>query len=515
MSDGPVSPFRTAQRNSNATDMILDDLDRSAIAESYHKTHELLVQPNIIVQTFKLKGTDIIGLALYKNSANSASVRIQEIKSTDESDDLIQDDNFVAAVYLPKVLREQVLSILPDPVVVVTVFLNDKLFSETSATPPTTSGAVFGVLIPEFRDVFQAPVKVVYKVRDRETEHKRCAHWLYGSRQKGAWETEKVATFCGGVEVCEYYHVTHFGLLITGAEDSDRVHQPALDIITLVGSILSLIGIGGILLTAAIFPQWRANRGNVVLTNYALATLLEIVLLYASGHAKENAVCDLTWCFVTGILLHYVVLAQFFWVLVISFLQYKRYVEIFGDVTTNLVAKACLVGWATPLIIVVPVGTIYTDNYTNAYSSICYPDGLALFIGVLLPILLIVIVNLAIFGMIAKNLFANPKVRSTRAGSQTLLKFRLLVLLFFQLGISWVFGFLGKLHISLVYIFCLTATLQGFFVFLLFIIFNQPTRLMYVKLVRPSAGATKPYSTRETTNTSTTGDTETRPSVEH
>jgi hypothetical protein len=55
------------------------------------------------------------------------------------------------------------------------------------------------------------------------------------------------------------------------------------------------------------------------------------------------------------------------------------------------------------------------------------------------------------------------------------------VLLSFLLGLSWVFGLVAHLSILFAYLFCITATLQGFVLFVFFVLGKKQSRAYWVK----------------------------------
>jgi hypothetical protein len=81
----------------------------------------------------------------------------------------------------------------------------------------------------------------------------------------------------------------------------------------------------------------------------------------------------------------------------------------------------------------------------------------------------------------------NKKTECSAVGSDdAVYQWRLVVLLFFMLGLTWIFGIFSELDFGVVfvYLFCSTATLQGFIVFLFFIVFNANTRYLYSRAFR-------------------------------
>lgn len=96
-------------------------------------------------------------------------------------------------------------------------------------------------------------------VKQTEGQQVRCAYWdLF----KNEWKTDgcKFVGKEGDLDVCECTHLTHFGEII-GVPGENKV----LDVISIVGCSLSLLGLVGIAATAVVFQHWRSRLGNKVI----------------------------------------------------------------------------------------------------------------------------------------------------------------------------------------------------------------------------------------------------------
>jgi hypothetical protein len=136
-------------------------------------------------------------------------------------------------------------------------------------------------------------------------------------------------------------------------------------------------------------------------------------------------------------------------------------------------------------------------NYAPERRSFCYPVGLGFYLAVLCPVLMIVTANLLVFGMILHSVTRGSAIKSHRQLGRKLVMQRVTtsVLLFFLLGLSWVFGLVAHLSIVFAYFFCITATLQGFVLFIFFVLGKKQTRSYWVKT------ATEQNVTTSTTST--------------
>lgn len=253
-----------------------------------------------------------------------------------------------------------------------------------------------------------------------------------------------------------------------------------LELFSNVNCILSLVGIFGIMLTAVLFEKWRRNPGNQILANFSVAISIKIVMLYVSGLVAEDTQ-DKLLCYITGAVLHYAVLSEFCWMLIIAILQFKRFVEVLGGPPKYILLKACVCGWIFPILPVTLIILIDVDNYYESSLGICYPSGYGLYLGVWLPLIIIISINFVIFLFIIYNIFHKKTEFKEQLNYEVLFQWRLALLLFSMLGLTWFFGFISLVEGAGVfaYFFVFTASLQGFVMFLFFILFNKSTRSMY------------------------------------
>ncbi|XP_065358993.1 adhesion G-protein coupled receptor G2-like [Calliphora vicina] len=292
--------------------------------------------------------------------------------------------------------------------------------------------------------------------------------------------------------LCNTSHLTPFSAIFL-----DSLDDVGLDLISALGCGLSLFGLVCIWLTAACFPRWREDSTNKVLLNLCFVlTLLMVLFLLINMPEFKDAVLDMknyVNCMIVGGFLQYIVLVLFMWMLFIAYLQYQRLAKIFkSEMPRNYIAKFFLIAWGLPLI---PTGLVayYQPNAyrpsaksMEAKSAICYPSGYGFYLGVMLPMAVIIIANVSIFILIiCKFLLSNMQFKSQRSRHDILRQIYVSIFLFFLLGISWIFGMLAHLESSPVfsYIFCLTSTLQGFVIFIYFIIINETTRQTWWNLI--------------------------------
>ncbi|KAJ8935161.1 hypothetical protein NQ314_012980 [Rhamnusium bicolor] len=447
----PRETLRESQLAYYATDKILHSIDEMTRLLD-HLDDDPVIYENLVVTIYDLKRTNTSGLVL--DHCGNSKCDISILENNVNLTELGENKNLETAVALSDELLEQVRQSTGAAKLVITVFFSDVLFNEQSQDKKTT---------------------MICGVSDDEAVI------------KGSWKTDADPRSKEQFTVCEFDHITHFALLLANDNnsyiDANKFH--ILDIITAVNCLLSVVGIFGILLTAALFERWRRNTGNQILLNFSIAISIKMVMLYVSVEVYASH-AEGVMCSVTGAILHFAMLSEFCWMLIIAILQFKRFVEVLGGPPKYVLLKACVCGWVFPLLPVMLILIIDTDNYNEGEVGLCYPSGLGLYLGIWLPLIIIVTINFVIFIFIIYNVFHKKTETRDLVNHEILFQWRLALLLFSMLGLTWLFGFLSQIQGAyvFVYLFCFTATLQGFIMFLFFIVFNQSTRFLYSQSIK-------------------------------
>lgn len=478
--------LKMSQSIFNATSVILNRFDEilSNINTPNLTDFRMANYDNIVSLIVNLSNTNINGVALYNSDAN---VTFEILHKNNNTEDILSADDLKAAVIIPEKLLQQVVDVLGSKAkLVLTIFENDSLFisDDVSISNTRVAGDIFDISLPGFKAKFKDSIKMIFK--SSKYANKACAYWTFFSsssnKSQNSWTLESdVATVENHTKLfqCEYWHVTHFALLIFENFYSyfeDEIIE-FLEIITIVNCILSLLGSTMIFITFFLFRTWR-SKSSQILIHFITAVSLQVVMLYLSNGIK-NPQKDYVLCAVYGALLHYFVLSEFCWMLVVAVLQFKRYVKVLEGPPKHLMAKACTAGWILPCIPVACLAILEPRNYTkDSVGGICYPSGNGLYLAVFLPVAVILASNVVIYFVIIIDIFFSSKHRLRK---EIIFQLLLIILLFFMLGLSWVFAFINYIFESavLIIIFCTTSTLQGFVMFLFFVVFNKKTRKLY------------------------------------
>ncbi|KAL7729298.1 hypothetical protein ACLKA6_008877 [Drosophila palustris] len=392
-----------------------------------------------------------------------------------------------------------------DTYLVFKIYAHDALFVETSEQRNRQPrGKVLSITIPGFEGI-KLPGALPFLLRKPPNLEGDCGYWNYKT-----WLDNGITTSNDSHDqwttnvLCQAHHLTQFSFLIGGsyaqleAEDVQlEAHEHLLDIVTFVGCGLSLFGLLGIFLTAALVKKWRDQASTKVLLHLCLALTLQLVLFgfLSGGDWSEQITLGHNWsiCLISGAALQYSVLVIFSWMLIIAFLQFQRYVTVIGVARPrHYILISATVAWTLPLLPTFLVVLLDdesfrpSENQLNSQTStaVCYPSGYGLALGVVLPIALITVANSFMMICIVYSIYQAFNPRRQLIVQQL----RLSVLLFFLLGLTWIFGLCSYLHLGVIfsYLFCLTATLQGFVLFVYFVLLNTANRRAWLTLVCPT-----------------------------
>lgn len=495
-------------------------------------TYQIAIKEKFVIQISYPGFTNVTGIALIRNLNSDlfTDMKIKPLYKNTTMADVLALDNLEIATWIPQnvihtlKVADANQSCNSTPVdtqrlhVVIHIFHNDAVFQDLHAANYTTNSRIIDVSIPGYTTSLDHYIPLIFKDTGNLTEgDKFCGFWDFEPSRldgiPGFWRKDGCffAYNVDNLTLCECYHLTHFAQLINlggfgkGTENVELAqrHKRALNTITLVGSFLSLIGISGIFITASIFSAWRQKQGTKILLQLSTAIALPLIIIvyFSLDHALfiENdgiysvpdTMKDL--CIGLGAFLHYSILASFVWMLITAILQFIRYVKVLSPTRpTSFMLKISLLGWGLPTLPVFCLLLVDFENYlptpsANFTKALCYPSGFSLILGVIVPIGIILLTNVVLFLLIMLSISRGPN-GTRRVSDIDLVKaqLRLSVFLFFLLGLTWLFGiFSFSPNMWWSYMFCLTSTLQGFVLFLYFVICDPVTRSMWYTMIKP------------------------------
>ncbi|CAH0553113.1 unnamed protein product [Brassicogethes aeneus] len=492
ISEAKTEVVLQTQQIFNSSDKLIDKIENILVKTKYNLSSAyIFTRKNILIFMTNPFLSNYSGLSIYTNYS-------QVIRNRGETfSNILNKEDLLLSVYVPETILENIYNNTNGDVInvrlLIIVYKNDKFFSGKDKKPKSP---IISVNIPNFGSYLINSLPILFRDKSNH-EYRECGFWDYGKRgehHKGRWSTIG-GNFLGklvdneDIYICTFSHLTHFALLIL--EDYTDLTQGLnyfyLRLITIIGLLLTIIGLLGVLLTAMFFQNWRARPGTKILIN--LSTAITFQALSVQLMDKES-VHSYMGCLTTGMLLHYMVISKFLWMLIYAYLQYLRFVKVLGPMPNRLVLKSVLFGWGLGLIPVISV-TIFDSNiYKNNEEFICYPRGLSLYLGILLPITVIVLINLVIFGVVMFEVW-NRKIESQgKSVDSNKLQIKLSILLFIIFGIPWVFGIIAEIvqfywiKMFFIYLFCVTATIEQFILFIFYVALNKETQKKWIVIIK-------------------------------
>ncbi|XP_034535378.1 adhesion G-protein coupled receptor G2-like isoform X2 [Notolabrus celidotus] len=279
--------------------------------------------------------------------------------------------------------------------------------------------------------------------------------------------------------ICSCDHLTYFAVLLVSA-DLPVEHQEILSYITLIGCSLSLFVLVITVLLFIINRKVRADVSMKVHINLAISLILLNVHFLPSHTVAALAHSGL--CLYFALALHYSLLATFSWMALEGFHLYLLLVRVFNIYIRRYLLKLSLVGWGVPVVIVSLVIIIDRDAYgispldsKNPNSTeICYiVNDTVKMVTTVGMFSLVFCFNLIMLGVTIRRLVSLRKKKQSEYIDRDRAKQDICTLLGVTvlLGIPWglVFFSFGYLTVPGHYAFCILNSLQGFFIFLRFL----------------------------------------------
>ncbi|XP_039469442.1 adhesion G-protein coupled receptor G1-like isoform X1 [Oreochromis aureus] len=297
---------------------------------------------------------------------------------------------------------------------------------------------------------------------------------------------------------CSCNHLTYFGILIIPDHSITKKDQEILTHITVIGCSISLFGS---VIAILLFIANRKLRQDVSMkVHINLVIALMLLNLHFLPNQAVAAGSSSGLCLYMALLLHYSLLATFSWMALEGFHLYLLLVKVFNIYVKKYLLKLSMVGWGFPAVIVSVVVIIDRKFYgqvalETSNSTICYITNYHVKIWTTVGLFsLVFLFNVIMFGVTVRrvlilhhtrefgqnNLEKAKKDICSLAGVMTLL------------GITWglLFFSFGLLTTPVLYLFCILNSLQGFFIFLWFV----------MSLRKAKTSATKMSSETRSTN---------------
>lgn len=339
--------------------------------------------------------------------------------------------------------------------------------------------------------VFDHQVKKVHLLRDKMTvvfSHPspldglvdpRCVWWNGESRNGGDWSSSGCTLLSHDEKSskCQCDHLTHFALLmdVAGMELSPLDYS----LLTLATRIGCGISIGCLLLSFLCFLLFSRHGGDRVFIHKNLCltlALAQTLFVFTISWTEDE-----TRCRVISSLLLYSFLSALLWMFVEGVQLYFLLVDVFASHSRRL--KFSLFCFGLPLIIVAVAN--YADGENMISKDHCWlaAGSWVMMVAFILPSMLIMVSNVFFLSLaiwIALRRSSNGYMPCKHpSDTKPCAWIKGSIALMSLLGITWSLGFyfiFDSASIYVAYAFTVLNTLQGLFIFLLHVLFNQKMR---------------------------------------
>ena len=284
---------------------------------------------------------------------------------------------------------------------------------------------------------------------------------------------------------CWCQHLSSFGVLINLVKGHQIVHQEALRVLAIIGTVVSGLCL---LITVATFIYFRNLKTdrNIIHTHLAATLMLANTFFLFNDLAAGN----FGLCLAVTLLAHYLYLCAFAWMLI----EGIQLLFLFGRPKHTIMTRSrwyivFVLGYVSPLVIVVLTAVICRDNY--AAKDYCWLSVLTgaiwSFAG---PVICVLLFNSAVLAFSVYMMLAHS-FSSQAAWHQGIIR-RLGIwlkgscMLLYVLGLPWVFGMLDVSEDTtfLSFFFVIGNSMQGVGIFILYCFFNEKVCGEYYRFIQ-------------------------------
>ncbi|XP_025024237.1 adhesion G protein-coupled receptor E3-like [Python bivittatus] len=286
------------------------------------------------------------------------------------------------------------------------------------------------------------------------------------------------------------------------------------DLILTTISYLGLsISVICLFLCIATFLFCRSSHNSSTFIHLQLSFCLFFAdLLFIAGIDKTY---NKILCSVIAGMLKYLFLACFVWMFLeaVNLYLIVRNLKVanYSGASKYMKISMYLCGYGLPVLIVAISAGINPGAFGTLYHCWLNPDFIWSFMG---PVCVIIVVNLVFFCVILKNL--HKKLASLNSEISTVKNTRSLIFkaiaYVFILGVTWCFGLFqyGPMADVMAYLFTITNSVQGIFIFLVHCLLNQKVREAYwhwiccIRDIRPPVSVTSSHISNSPTDVPST-----------
>ncbi|XP_066588613.1 latrophilin Cirl-like isoform X1 [Prorops nasuta] len=463
-----------------------------------HEDRNILVEVRVLESRNLENDVEVFPaeLALQRWTASNDKVELTRGALLESSDAGIVRLVFMAFDRLEEILQPQT-----DLSVVIPNESEDQLANKKNTTRLLNSKVISASLGKGRHIQLSEPVRIYFKHLNVENvTNPTCVFWDY---ILSAWSEEgcQIRGTNDTHTICECNHLTNFAVLMdVHAVRLDITHQFALQIITYIGCIISVVCLVLAILSFQLFRGLKSDRTTIHKNLCVCLLIAEILFVCGIGQTNQRIVCGV----VAG-LLHFFFLCAFAWMFLEGFQLYVMLIEVFEAEKSRL-RWYYLVAYGAPLLIVVISCII--DPFSYGTDRYCWlrADNYFIFsfVG---PVILVIVTNLVFLSMaiymmcrhanttVAMKSKEHSRLASASGKEENALPNKLqahlawlrgAIVLVFLLGLTWTFGllYLNQESVVMAYIFTVLNSLQGLFIFVFHCVQNEKVRKEYRKFIR-------------------------------
>ncbi|XP_016126937.1 adhesion G-protein coupled receptor G2-like [Sinocyclocheilus grahami] len=326
------------------------------------------------------------------------------------------------------------------------------------------------------------PLKIRFPVNSYKNDSNKSYIYScqYYDEQGNTWKADGCNTtqINDTVVECSCDHMTPFAVLLVEVNNIDRQQWEILSYISYVGCSLSVVFSASSILSFIFNRNARAEVSSSIHVSLSGALFLLNISFMFSEWAAAWTVEEV--CMFIAVTIHYSLLCSFTWMAIEALHLYLLLARVFNIYIKYYMFKLSLIGWGVPAVLVGSLLSVQqltrpfygarnvTLSNSKATNPVCWITEPLILYGVNLSYFTLVFVfNTIILITVSRQIFKLKKVNNKHKkipvkDASTVLGLMCL------LGTSWGLVFLssGYTSYTILYIFCISNTMQGFSIFL-------------------------------------------------
>ncbi|PIK41196.1 putative tyrosine-protein kinase [Apostichopus japonicus] len=386
------------------------------------------VQVNVGVQAVKVNPSITNAITFISLSpTNNTHQDVQNADLSEENTILhndereIQTDNSLTSIFVPSIILEQALIVDPNisyvPISFI-IYKDSRLFQTNMASNDTYRQAIASQVISATLEVDKVVIEnltdddriisrfmITPQLEGIDSNEvvieKTCVFWLVQPGSKsGIWSDDGCLTSTDNNHtVCMCSHLTSFAVLV-GIETDN----PTLNVITWIGSSLSIAGLVASALTLSLIKELRQKHSSQININLCVSLMAFYITFLAGDLAKTSP----RHCRNIATAIHYFCLATVGWMTVEAVHMYLLFLKFQSQKAFQLkfkyfvpVSAALVYGLS-----LVPVLVAFFKSSDQSMEYCFLPTGKGLYFGLLVEILIMVVFNIGVFILLLRKLFS-------------------------------------------------------------------------------------------------------------